>query len=172
MRTYSHVLLTRAAARRLRPEDPAAASWAAGAAFPDAAVISRAAWLFARRRTFSRSGLREEACAKGYFAGPDAALHSALPVAALLVLCRALGPRERRRAPGAFLLGWLGHVLTDALSHAEDARPVLWPLSRRRFRGPLSYWDRSRHAAPFAAVEHDALLVLAARAAIARSPGG
>lgn len=61
-------------------------------------------------------------------------------------------------------LGWAGHVLADALTHAEDARPILWPLSRRRLRSPVSYWDRSRHALLFALAEHGALLLVAAQA--------
>ena|GEM_PF-3228935 len=55
-------------------------------------------------------------------------------------------------------------MLADALTRAEDARPILWPLSRRRLRSPVSYWDRSRHALLFALAEHGALLLVAARA--------
>ena len=80
----------------------------------------------------------------------------------MLALYPLSGARERRTQL-ALLLGWLGHVLADALTHAEDARPVLWPLSRRCFGGPVSYWDRSRHALPFALAEHGALLFVAAR---------
>ncbi len=167
MRTYSHALLTWAAARRLRPSEPDAAAWAAlGATLPDLPAIAGVMWLFAGRRRVTRRVLREEACERGPFGGPDAALHSALPVAALLLFYRAAGAREGRLAgaPLAFLLGWAGHVLADALTHAEDARPILWPLSRRRLRSPVSYWDRSRHALLFALAEHGALLLVAARA--------
>lgn len=167
VRTYSHALLTLAATRRLAPSDPGAAAWAAaGATLPDAPVTAAAVWLFARWRRFTRRGLCEEACAKGYFGGPDAALHSALPAGVLLALWLTTGPRGRRRCGKllAFLLGWAGHVLADALTHAQDARPILWPLSRRCFRGPVSYWDRSHHARLFAATEHGALVLVAARA--------
>ena len=163
MRTYSHALLTWAAARRLVPSEPGVAAWGAlGAALPDLPAIAGALWLGARRRRwFTRRELCEEACEKGPFGGPDAALHSVLPVALLLVLWLVSGARERRTQL-ALLLGWLGHVLADVLTHAEDARPVFWPLSRRRFRGPVSYWDRSHHALPFALAEHGALLFVAA----------
>ena len=167
MRTYSHALLTLAATRRLVPSYPGAAAWAAaGATLPDAPVIAAAVWLFARRRRFTRRELCEEACARGRFGGPDAALHSALPVGVLLALWLTIGQRGRRRRGRllAFLLGWAGHVLADALTHAEDARPILWPLSRRRLQGPVSYWDRSHHARLFAATEHGVLLLVAARA--------
>ncbi len=160
VRTYSHALLTWFAARRLRPSEPGVAAWgAAGAMLPDLPAIARAVWIGARRRSFTRREFREEACEKGPFGGPDAALHSALPVAALLALCHSRGKLL------AFLLGWAGHVLADALTHAEDARPILWPLSRRRFRSPISYWDRSRHARLFVLVEHGMLLLEAARIA-------
>ena len=163
MRTYSHALLTWAAARRLVPSEPGVAAWGAlGAALPDLPAIAGALWLGARRRRwFTRRELCEEACEKGPFGGPDAALHSVLPVALLLVLWLVSCARERRTQL-ALLLGWLGHVLADVLTHAEDACPVFWPLSRRRFRGPVSYWDRSHHALPFALAEHGALLFVAA----------
>ena len=100
---------------------------------------------------------------KGPFGEPVAALHSVLPAVLLLALCLTSDTGKRRPALLAFFLGWLGHVLADALTHAEDARPILWPLSRRRFRGPVSYWDRARHALPLALAEHAALLFVAAR---------
>lgn len=102
----------------------------------------------------------EEACEKGPFDAPDATLHSALPVAELLALHLASGARGSR-ARLAFLLGWAAHVLTDTLTHAGDARPILWPLSQWRLRSPISYWDRSHHALPFALIEHGTSLFVA-----------
>lgn len=162
MRTYSHTLFSLYAADRLASSEPGVAAWTAlGAALPDLPALVGAVWLGARRRRwFTRQELCEEACEKGPFGGPDAALHSALPVALLLALRKASGAKEHRST--ALLLGWAGHVLTDALTHAEDARPILWPLWKRRFAGPVSYWDRSHHALPFTLVEHAALLLLAA----------
>ncbi len=164
VQTYSHALLTWAAARRLAPSEPGVAAWGAlGAALPDLPAIAGALWLGTRRRRWlTRRELCEEACEKEPFGGPDVALHSALPVALLLALWPVSGARGHRTQL-ALLLGWVGHVLADALTHAEDARPILWPLSHRRFRGPVSYWDRSRHALPFALAEHGALLFVAAR---------
>lgn len=171
VRTYSHALLTWAATRRLVPSEPGVAAWGAlGAALPDLPAIAGALWLGTRRRRwFTRRELCEEACEKGPFGGPDAALHSVLPVALLLVLWPVYGARERRTRL-ALLLGWLAHVLADTLTHAEDARPILWPLSRRRFRGPVSYWDRSHHALTFALAEHGALLFVVARIISRNSP--
>lgn len=161
MRTYSHALLTWAAARRLAPSEPGVAAWTAlGAALPDLPALAGAVWLGARRRRrFTRREFCEEACEKGPFGGPDAALHSALPVALLLALRMASGAKEP--CSTALLLGWAGHVLADALTHARDTRPILWPLSKRRFASPVSYWGRTSHALPFTLVEHAALLLLA-----------
>jgi len=90
-------------------------------------------------------------------------LHSAIPVGALLMLCLSGGVPPRGGLL-TFLSGWAGHVLADALTHAEDARPILWPLSKRRFASPISYWDCSYHARLFALAEHGALMLAAARA--------
>ncbi|MDP8951271.1 MAG: metal-dependent hydrolase [Actinomycetota bacterium] len=150
----------------MRPSEPDVAAWGAlGATLPDLPAIAGAVWLRARRRWVTRHEFRKEVCEKGPFGGPDAALHSALPVAATLVLYQVSGAKERcpRTALPAFLMGWAGHALADALTHAEDARPILWPLSRWRFRSPISYWDRSRHARAFASAEHGMLLLIAAR---------
>ena len=167
MHTYSHALLTWAIARRLGPSDSGAARWAAVVAMlPDLPAVAGAVWLFARRRRlFGRREYCKEVCEKGPFGGPDAALHSALPVTAHLTLYAVPGVRERDTDGTLleFLLGWAGHVLVDALTHAEDARPIFWPLSRRRFEGPISYWDRAHHARPFALFEHATLLLVAAR---------
>ena len=161
MRTYSHALLTWAAARRAAPSAQAA-SWAAlGAALPDLPVLAGAAWLTARRLgRFSRADLDAEVCARGHFRAPDAALHSALPAAAALVLygiCTAKPPNTNDALP-ALLLGWAGHIAADALTHGSDARPLLWPLSSYRFYSPVSYRERERHALPFTLAEHAALL--------------
>ena len=160
VRTYSHALLTWAAARRARLSRPA--TWAAlGATLPDLPVLAGAAWLTARRLgRFSRPDLDAEVCARGLFRAPDAALHSALPAAAALVLydiSAAKQPSTNDALP-AFLLGWAGHVATDFLTHGSDARPLLWPLSSYRFHSPVSYRERERYALPFTLAEHAALL--------------
>jgi len=60
------------------------------------------------------------------------------------------------RALGA---GALSHVAIDVVSHHEDAWAILWPLSDRRWRSPVSYWDHEHHARTWATVEVAALLV-------------
>lgn len=140
-----------------------AASGAVGAVLPDLPAICGVLWLVVRRRRgFTRREFCREACEKGPFGAPDAALHSALPVVVLFALHLTSGA-GRGRTGLTFILGWAAHVLTDALTHAGDARPILWPLSKRRIRSPVSYWDRSRHALPFTLVEHGAVLLAAVR---------
>ncbi|MBA3584160.1 MAG: metal-dependent hydrolase [Gemmatimonadetes bacterium] len=165
MRTYSHAALTWTAARLSDPSEANAAWGAAGATLPDLPTILGTVWLGSRRRRLGRSELREKVCARRSFSGPDAALHSALPVGVLLLtVLLTRGPRERNPYEPllAFLMGWAGHVLADALTHAGDARPILWPISGWRLRSPVSYWDRSHQARTFSMVEHGTLLLLAA----------
>ena len=165
MRTYSHAILTFTALRRLGT--PAATAAALGAVLPDLPAIAGAAWLAANRLgRFSRKEFETEVCGRRVFAGPDAALHSVLPVAmAALGASFFLGRGETRPALLPFLLGWAGHVATDALTHGSDARPLLWPVSGYRFESPISYRERDRHALPFTVAEHAAVLAAAYEAA-------
>lgn len=130
-----------------------------------------AAWLWTRRKSFSRSDFDNEVCGRSLFRGPDAALHSAIPIAAALALekiaaTRGDDPAIRLRAKegipagvvSAFLLGWAGHVLADFLTHGKDARPVLWPLSEWKFESPVSYREKERHGRTFTIVEHTAII--------------
>ena len=176
MRTYSHALLTHAAARRLSPSESVPAWASLGAALPDLPAAIGTAWVWARRRkTPSREEFENDVCGRSLFRAPDAALHSALPVgaalAALLTLFGRPGaPKSHRNAALAFFLGWAGHVASDALTHGSDARPLFWPISNRRFESPVSYRERARHAAAFTAAEHLALLAVSHRRA-ARTRG-
>ena len=158
MRTYSHAVLTYRAFRRLGAPSATAASL--GAVLPDLPAIAGAAWLAANRLgRFSRRDFETEVCGRGVFAAPDAALHSALPVAlAALGAPLFLRRGDTRAALLSFLLGWAGHVAADALTHGSDARPLLWPVSVYRFESPLSYRERDRHALPFTVAEHAAVL--------------
>jgi membrane-bound metal-dependent hydrolase YbcI (DUF457 family) len=164
VRTYSHAILTFAAARLAKSASRKKLFLAAlGATIPDAPAALGAAWLRTRRKTFSRRDFEAEVCGRRRFRGPDAALHSAL-VAAIALLAE----RGVRGESSAFTLGWAGHVLTDLLTHGSDARPFLWPVSERRFESPVSYREKERCGRTFTAVEHGAafaalLLLVAAR---------
>ncbi|CAN5684102.1 hypothetical protein BH24ACT22_BH24ACT22_13350 [soil metagenome] len=166
MRTYSHALLTFAAARSLKPDDDSFAVWAtAGATIPDVPAAIGAVWLWARRRRYSRTDFLKEVCGRDAFRRPDATLHSALPVALALLLYAAfkIKRHDRREAVLSLLLGWTGHVATDTLTHGSDARPLIWPLSKWRFVSPVSYRERERHGLAFTLTEHAILLMVAAR---------
>ena len=171
MRTYSHAVLTWALARRATGPGPAA--WAAlGATVPDLPLLAGASRLAARRLgRFSRADLDAEVCARDRFRRPDAALHSILPLVVALTVYgiaqRSIGTMDA--ALPAFLLGWAGHVAADVLTHGSDARPLLWPLSPRRFHSPISYRERERHALAFTVAEHAALLAALASARRHRS---
>ena len=157
MRTYSHTLLTFAAARYLNV--PFAAWTALGATLPDLPAGIGGVWLRARR-LYSRETFLREVCGRSAFRRPDAALHSILPVAvAISIYTLYDSPRHTEtKALLPFLLGWATHVATDALTHGSDARPLLWPISDWRFESPISYRERDHHALPVTIAEHALIL--------------
>jgi LexA-binding, inner membrane-associated putative hydrolase len=165
MHTYSHAVFTWAAARYAKREEFHAAAWgAAGSALPDLPTLTKAARLLWRHRgSIEKEEFLE---ALEYFKEPsgkvDLALHSLAPVGALLALYKVLGLRHKdpKRTLLSFLLGWAGHNVLDFPTHAEDARPPLWPLSKWRWKSPISYWDRKFYALPCLLVEHGAILTL------------
>lgn len=165
MNTYSHLLQTLALARRARPGDTGlAVSAAAGAVLPDLPYTARAARLLAASRGKGLAGVLAGLDYGGETSWPpDLLLHSFLPAAALGAASRAPLPPRARQHLAAFAAGLAGHAATDVLTHHSDARPPLWPLSRRRWHSPVSTWERGRHAAPAAVAEH---LLTAAAAAL------
>ncbi|MDN5697402.1 MAG: hypothetical protein L0G70_05425 [Rubrobacter sp.] len=148
MRTYTHALVSYHVARRVSGK-LVAASVTAGAAMPDLPALTGSAWLLARRGSFEREAFHGEVCARSRFRRPDAAPSITAECSAALPVALAAGR-----------LGWAGHGAADLLTHGSDARPVLWPVSRRRFESPVSYSERDRHGAAFTIVEHGALLAL------------
>lgn len=172
MNTYSHVLMTWAAARRLRPQRPRTALMAAaGAGLPDLPYLARAARPVTSKRGLTKHEVLEKL---DYFNEPDwtpdLALHSLVLIAPLYGAAGALPTPASREGVRALALGWVGHNLVDLATHASDARPHLWPVSRRRWRSPLSYWERPSHAVPVLIAEHLALLAIAAHVGYRRVP--
>ena len=52
------------------------------------------------------------------------------------------------------------HAITDFLTHHDDARRQLWPLSDWVFRSPVSYWDARYFGDVFGIFELGLVLVL------------
>jgi hypothetical protein len=165
MHTYSHAVFTWAVARYVQGEESHVALWGAvGSSLPDVPTLAKATYLLWRN---GNSITKEEFLeALEYFEEPsgkvDLSLHSLAPVGTLLALYKTLGLKHKdpKRALLAFLLGWAGHNLLDFPTHAEDARPPLWPLSKWRWKSPISYWDRKFYALPCLLIEHGAILAL------------
>ncbi len=156
MKTYSHAFLTYGASRLANRNAPRKA--ALGATLPDAPMALGAMWLWTKRSKFSRSDFDDEVCGRSLFREPDAALHSALVVAASAMFVK----RALRGKNSAFVLGWAGHVIADFLTHGKDARPILWPLSNWKFESPVSYREKERHGRTFTVIEHAAIVAVVA----------
>lgn len=151
MLTSSHAYWTWRAARGR----PGAAAAVAGGALPDVPALVAAAAL--RAGGVPRRDLLAAAYRRPLPRLVHLAAHSALAPAALAA---AAGPRR----PGARRLaaGWAGHLAADYATHHTDAWPPLWPLTRRVWRAPVSYWEPAHHARAWSAAEAVALLAAAA----------
>ena len=169
--TYAHSFFTWALSKHgVRAGRAAAVAGAVGAALPDLPSVVATAYYVGP--TFLREGwssMHSEGVLDAiYFTGPfgavGSALHSAVPVALLLVLYRALGlgGLDARRVVLWFLLGWLGHAVADFFTHAGDTRPLFWPLSDWRWSSPVSYWNPSYYGRQFFFVEHALMLAILA----------
>ncbi len=140
MRTYSHTILTYTAIRRL------------------GAPAANAAPLAPSSRTCRPSPARPGSPRGASRVSP--AGNSTIPPVALAALVACLLPRRGKTHTALLplLFGWASHVAADALTHGSNARPLLWPVSDYRFKSPLSYHERDRHALPFTVAEHAAVL--------------
>lgn len=146
MMTPTHLLATRAAARRLFPRDRAArAAACAGAVLPDLYYWGRGAAGLARDRRLDPAHIDAGRPTRW----PDQALHSLLPPAALL----AAAAMRRRPRLAAFAGAWAAHILADIPFHDGSARAPLAPFSGWRFRSPLATDEAGHHAAAVLAGE-------------------
>lgn len=127
-----------------------------GAVLPDLPAFVTGAVMLALRRP--RADLAEAIYHRSPSREAQLAGH-ALPMLAVLALSR--------RAPGVSA-GWLSHLAVDLLTHHDDAWPLLWPLSERRWRSPVSYWQTDHHARALQAAEVAVLALLARRSRTAR----
>jgi len=110
--------------------------WLAGAVAPDVPAIARAAAL-------QLAGCPPEAVlARTYHRSPWREIHFAAHSVWTPLLTLAL----RRQGARQLSTAWLAHLAVDGLTHHDDAWPLAWPLSRRVWRSPVSYWQGEHHA--------------------------
>ena len=182
MHTDAHAFYTWVLAKHgVKAGRAAGIAGAVGAALPDVPSFAGTAFYGIRD-----GGMwNEESLEAIYFSGPfgatGSALHSIVPVGALLALYAALGRGgfDRRRILLWFLIGWAGHTVADFLTHVDDTRPLFWPLSDWEWSSPISYYNPLYYGREFLALEHGGmlaimllLLVRRIRARAKREPGG
>lgn len=106
-------------------------------------------------------GVLDKIYFSGPFGGTGSALHSAVPVVALLVLywTARLKRVDRRRILLWFLLGWLGHTFADFLTHVDDTRPLFWPIFNWQWSSPVSYYNSNYYGREFFFISHSLMVV-------------
>ncbi len=171
METYSHSFFTWALAKHgVGAGRAAGIAGVAGAMLPDVPSIAGTAYYIGV--PFLREGWSsmdsEKVFNAVYISGPfgatGVALHSAVLPAALLIsyILLKLGHRDRRRIFLWFLIGWLGHTVVDFLTHADNPRPLFWPLSSWEWYSPVSYFDPLHHGREFFLISHALIFVVMA----------
>ena len=149
---------------------------AAGAAFPDlpsfagTAYYVGTAYLTEGWSSMNSQQILDNIYFTGPFGGTGSALHSAVPVAALLILYWAtrLKQIDRRRILLWFLIGWLGHAFADFLTHVNDTRPLFWPISDWQWSSPISYYNYNYYGRQFFFISHALILLTMAGLLIQR----
>ena len=163
METYAHSFYTWALAKHgITAGRAAGVAGAVGAAFPDLPAFAGTAYYMFRDGTVWSETSLDAIYFSGPFGATGSALHSAVPSVAALVLYRLLklGARDWHRIVLWFLLGWLGHTVADFLTHADDVRPLFWPISDWTWSSPVSYYNPMYFGREFFVVNH-ALMLLA-----------
>ena len=167
METYSHSFFTWALAKHgVKAGRAAGVAGAVGGALPDLPAIAGTFYFGGIAYLWEGWPSVASEAEAIYFTGPfgatGSALHSAVPVLALLILYRVLGigSRDRFRVMLWFLLGWLGHTVFDFLTHANDTRPLFWPITNWRWSSPVSYWDDAYYGQELFAVSHSLILLV------------
>ena len=163
METYAHSFFTWALAKHgVKAGRAAGVAGALGAALPDVPAFVGTAYF-----AIKNGGVWiEEDLEAIYFAGPfgatGSALHSIVPVGALLALYSAFGLLrfDGRRILLWFLLGWAGHTVVDFLTHVDDLRPLFWPFLDWRWSSPVSYYNSRYYGREFMLVSHASMLAI------------
>jgi hypothetical protein len=140
---------------RLARERPHAGWRVLGAVAPDLPAVALGVALSARG--VGRDDLLDEIYLRPTWRWVHLGAHSLLSPAALTAVA---GGRSQARS---FAGGWTGHLLVDYLTHHTDAWPPLWPLTKRGWPSPVSYWELGHHARLWSAAESAALALAAIR---------
>ena len=168
METYSHAFFTWALGKHgLKAGRAAGIAGAVGATLPDLPSFAGTAYYVGEDYlrdgwgAMHSEGVLDAIYFSGPFGGTGSALHSVVPVAALLVIYRVLGlgRRDPRRILLWFLLGWFGHTIADFLTSVDDTRPLFWPLSGWEWSSPISYYNSSSYGREFFFVSHGLMLL-------------
>lgn len=172
METYAHSFFTWALAKHgVRSGRSAGIAGAVGAALPDVPSVAGtayyvgAAYLSEGWGSMSSEGVLSAIYFTGPFGATGSALHSIVPVAALLGIYAALRAWRFDLPKVALwlLVGWAGHAVADFLTHAGDgARPLFWPISDWEWRSPVSYYDPDHYGVLFMFAEHGLILLVVA----------
>ena len=179
METYSHAFFTWALGKHgLKAGRAAGIAGAVGAALPDLPSFAGTAYYVGADYlrdgwgAMHSEGVLDAIYFSGPFGGTGSALHSVVPVAALLVIYRVLGlgRRDPRRIILWFLLGWFGHTIADFLTHVDDTRPLFWPISDWEWSSPVSYYNSSYYGREFFFVSHGLMLLTIAWLLVKRLP--
>ena len=179
METYSHAFFTWALGKHgLKAGRAAGIAGAVGATLPDLPSFAGTAYYVGEDYlrdgwgAMHSEGVLDAIYFSGPFGGTGSALHSVVPVAALLVIYRVLGlgRRDPRRILLWFLLGWFGHTIADFLTHVDDTRPLFWPISDWEWSSPVSYYNSSYYGREFFFVSHALMLLTIAWLLVKRLP--
>jgi len=171
--TYSHAFFTWALGKHgVKAGRAAGIAGAVGAATPDLPAFAGTFYYMSRDGRMWNEESLEAIYFSGPFGGTGSALHSVVPVAALLVPYRVLGlgRRDTRRILLWFLLGWFGHTIADFLTHVDDTRPLFWPISAWEWSSPVSYYNSSYYGREFFFVSHGLMLGIVAWLLVKRIP--
>lgn len=164
MNTYSHAFFTWLVAKHgvRGPKSGRAAgiAGAVGATLPDLPSVAGAVYYWGKRDEMPRESLLDAVYFTGPFGGTGSAMHSLMLPATLLLSywLLGLGGTDRRGIILWLLIGWAGHTVADFLTHAEDTRPLFWPISGWEWSSPVSYYDPAYYGFAFTLVSHLAIL--------------
>jgi hypothetical protein len=171
MNTPSHLILSAALRKVLRPQPIPAGAFLLGSVAPDLplfALTIGGLFYFPLVRGWSLERAANYMFYELFFFDPfwisaHNFLHSPL---VLLILLLLLHPFRRRiNSPARwfwwFALACMFHTLIDIPTHVDDGPLLLWPINwSLRFEAPISYWDADYFGREFAIFEAGLSLVL------------